>query len=608
MTAITGTPQGVNDFQDFFEHNYKAELLESARKGLNHLTIDFSKLAQHSPDLADDLLERPEEVLKMAEMAVLQFDLPGQPSKFHVRIVNLPASESRDLGSICSADLGKLITIRGSVTYISPLASQCTSARFGCPSCENVIPVLQVENVWKEPTMCSCGRKGKFKKLDKVMADSRLIGIQELPENLEPMEAGARRNVILMDDLARDRSIVPGVRLEIVGIVKELPTLVNRVKSTLFEFTLHALSVRNDVLKIDTTITPDEEKLYESLRETGNVPKAISEILFKDIYGYDDIKEALVLQLFSGGRDQNKRRAWLHVLIIGDPGTGKTDMCLKDISAAPFGGYVDGPSCSKVGLTSSLEKDVNGRYQAYGGALCRYSGGVLFIDELDKTSIEVQQGLAHPMETGKVISSKVLPFEAVAETPVLATANWKVTGSNQKVDDSTVEVASFLRDRFDLIFKTNDIPDQKRDLEVAKTIVNRTTSGEEETTSGEKPTTSGVNTTTSFQYNTITYSIKSIIKYIYLMKSRIVQPLPLSRRLCTKLPQFYVDMRQASTCIAWEGKQISPRYMGSVINCARAYAVSRDGDSITERDIQKAQDLLSKSLNFEPQAKEGGAK
>src|SRR3989338_8233914 len=82
----------IRKFQEFIESNYYDELLEKARKGEKFLVIDFADLSKFDLDLANELLDAPEETIKAIEKSIEQFDI-DELMHFNVRFTNLPQSQ-----------------------------------------------------------------------------------------------------------------------------------------------------------------------------------------------------------------------------------------------------------------------------------------------------------------------------------------------------------------------------------------------------------------------------------------------------------------------------------------------------------------------------------
>ena len=103
----------IKVLHEFIERNYYPQLLEAVRKGQNFLVLDFSELIKFNPEIIDELSETPEEVLKAAELAIKEFDLPKKVIKFNVRLTNLPESLKIKINEIRSKHLNKLIWTEG---------------------------------------------------------------------------------------------------------------------------------------------------------------------------------------------------------------------------------------------------------------------------------------------------------------------------------------------------------------------------------------------------------------------------------------------------------------------------------------------------------------
>src|SRR3989344_361760 len=160
-------------FKEFIETNYYPQLLESVRKGHSFLVLDFSELIKFNSELSEETLEQPEELLKASEIAIREFDLPKKITKFNIRLRNLPISQKVQISNIRSKHLNKLIWSEGTVRQKSDVRPHVTTAKFECPSCGNILNVLQLDKKYKEPTRCGCGRKGKFKEISKELVDGQ---------------------------------------------------------------------------------------------------------------------------------------------------------------------------------------------------------------------------------------------------------------------------------------------------------------------------------------------------------------------------------------------------------------------------------------------------
>jgi replicative DNA helicase Mcm len=283
--------QQITKFQDFLELQYKNKLIESSSKGLESLVIDFAQLAVFYPELADMLLEEPEEVIRAAEYAVQKFDL-GIDYDMKVRFRELPYSSNILISKVRSKHIGKFIEFKGVVRQKTDVRPQVTSAKFECPSCGNIIPVLQVDTKFKEPGSCSCGRKGKFHMLSKELVDAQKLVLEESSEDLDGGEQPKRINIFLKNDLVSpisEKKTNPGSKITITGVLKEVPiTLATGGKSTRFDLMIEANYVE-PVQEEFTSLELSEEQKQEIL-EIAKRPKIYEKIvqdIAPTVYGHD---------------------------------------------------------------------------------------------------------------------------------------------------------------------------------------------------------------------------------------------------------------------------------------------------------------------------------
>src|SRR3989344_1261380 len=450
-------------FTEFFDLNYKAELLEKIRKGEVFIIIDFGEIVNYNPELANDILETPEELVRTAESSVIQMDL-GEIKHFHVRFRNLPKSQHIMIRDIRSNHIGKFLYIDGAVRQKSDVRPQVTSARFECPSCGNIISVLQLDKKFQEPSRCGCGRKGKFHLLSKELIDAQGLVLEEASEDLEGGEQPKRMNVLLKDDLVSpitEKHTNPGAKIRIYGIVKEIPiTGKDGGKLTRFDLMIEANmaeSIQEDYLEIN--ISPEEEKQIKEMAQDPKLLRKIFNSVAPSIFGYDMVKQALAIQLVGGVRKVRKddmiTRGDIHILLIGDPGAGKSQILKRMASVAPKARYVSGKGASGAGLTATVVKDefLSG-WALEAGALVLANRGMCMIDELDKMSDDDRSAMHEALEQQTVSISKAnVQATLRSETTVLAAANPKF-GRFDPYDiiANQINLPPTLINRFDLIF------------------------------------------------------------------------------------------------------------------------------------------------------------
>lgn len=572
----------IRKFSEYFETRHNVGILEALRTGQKFFLVDFLELSKFNPELADFLLDEPENVIRAAEIAVEQFDVEGSVKGFKVRFKNLPASQLIMIKDIRAEHIGKFLAIIGLVRQKSDVRPKVTIAKFECPSCGNIITVPQLDTTFKEPYKCGCGRKGKFRLLSKELVDAQRIVLEESPEDLEGGEQPKRMGVFLERDLVSplsEKKTNPGSKILVNGVVNETPIIESRTgtKSTRFELFIESNYVEaREESYGDIIVSPEEEAKIKELSEDKNLfPKLVNSIA-PSIYGHDKIKEALVLQLMAGVRKKRSdgavNRGDIHILLIGDPGSGKSQLLKRISNVAPKARYVSGKGASAAGLTASVVKDefMKG-WSLEAGALPLTNRGICMIDELDKMTKEDREAMHEALEQQTVSIAKAnIQATLRCETTVLAAANPKFGRFNPyEPIAGQIDLPPALINRFDLIFPIKDLPNPDKDEKMAKFILSLHKEG------------------------TVGYDIETSLlkKYIAYAKQNF-NPI-LTESAFEELKEYYLKMRASGST---EGSvatiPISARQLEALVRLAEAAAKIRLSDKVQKRDAKKAVELL----------------
>jgi replicative DNA helicase Mcm len=472
----------IKIFRDFIEQNYYPQLLEQVRTGEEFIVLDFAELIKFNTELSEELLESPEELFKAAELAVREFDLPKKLRKFTVRLKNLPASQKIRINEIRSKHLEKLVWLEGIVRQKSDVRPHVAAAKFECPSCGNILNVIQLDKKYKEPTRCGCGRKGKFKEISKQLVDGQGLVLEESPDELDGAQP-KRINIFLKDDLVSpisERKSSPGSKIRVAGWVTEVPvTLRTGGQSTKYDLIIEANYVEplaDDT--IDMKISAEDLEEIKKISKLENPLHSLATSLAPSIYGHDKIKEAIVLQLAGGVRkvrpDGVTTRGDMHMLFIGDPGSGKSQLLKRVAAIAPRARFTSGKGATGSGLTASVVKDeFLGGWSLEAGTLVLANKGFAIIDELDKMSKDDRSALHEALEQQQVSIAKAnIQATLRCETTVLAAANPKF-GRFDPYDlvANQINLPPALINRFDLIFPVKDVPSREKDEKTASFIL-----------------------------------------------------------------------------------------------------------------------------------------
>ncbi|WP_227133851.1 LAGLIDADG family homing endonuclease [Halorubellus salinus] len=322
----------VDAFLDFYRTYYRDEIGKLAQNyptDQRSLYIDYDDLYRFDPDLADDYENQPEQLQKYAEEALRLYDLPVDVKlgQAHVRMDPLP--DSTDIREIRARHVNTLVTVRGTVNKATDVRPKMQEAAFECQRCGTLTRIPQSGGDFQEPHECGgCERQGPFglNYDQSEFVDSQKLRVQESPEGLRGGETPQAIDVQIEDDITGN--VTPGDHVAATGILRLEQQGSDQDKSAVFDVYMDGVSVVIDEEDFeDMEITDaDKEAIYELSNNPDIYEKMVASVA-PSIYGYDEEKLSMILQLFSGVTkhlpDGSRIRGDLHMLLIGDPGTGK---------------------------------------------------------------------------------------------------------------------------------------------------------------------------------------------------------------------------------------------------------------------------------------------
>lgn len=575
----------VLEAKNFF-NAHKKEIGESIRRDEGIVRLDFNKLQEFSTLIADNLLDLPEETIANLEIALEESEFLAE-KKPRVRLIELPKSCTTPIRAIRAKHLDKLLTVEGIIRQASEVRPQVTNAKFECPNCGAILSVLQIERKFQNPSRCSCGWKGNFKLLAKEMVDAQRLVVEESPDSLEGGEQPRRINIFLKEDLVdirMEKRTTPGSRVRIHGILKEIPVpLQTGAISTRFD---HAIEANNIVSMEESfdeiEMTEEDERQILEIAADPKVFERLSRSIASSIYGFDQIKEAVLLQLFGGVRksksDGGKARGDIHMLLVGDPGVAKSVLLKYTSIIAPKGRYVSGKAATAAGLTAAVVKDEFLRgWSLEGGAMVLSNKGVVCIDEIEKMDEHDRSTMHEAMEQQSVTVSKANIHATLrAETTVLAAGNPKMGRFDPYTPiPQQIDISPALLSRFDVIFVIRDLPNKKQDEAIASQVLEE--HKQEIIRDVIEP--------------------KLLRKYIAYARQR-VKP-KLTDEAVEEIKNFYIKLRNQSTQV--KDSDIKPipitaRQLEGIVRLSEAHAKMKLSETVEAEDAKKAIQLLKTSL------------
>ncbi len=566
--------------EEFIREKYYPELLKASKEE-SALVIDFSDLDKFDPVTADMVLESPKEVMEMMQKAVETFGLGG---RMHVRVRNLPESRNIRIRNLRAVHMNRLWCVDAIIKAASEVKPQIYDATFACPECGTKQAVPQEGNLLQKAFACQCGRRGDFgDPVEKKMFDVRwLTGVE--PFEITTGEQPGEIRIILKEDLTTpkmQKKTDPGARLHITGMLIEAPKHIKGRLSTKMDMFFEAVHVETKDTEFDEMdITSEDEKKILDLSTDPNVYERLKMSIAPGIYGFEEIKESIALQLFGGIKhilpDGNMIRGNIHILLTGDPGIGKTQFLKLISNIVPRGKYVSGSGVTGAGLTATVRKDeVLGGWVLEAGALILANKGVISIDEFDKMGRDDQIAMHEGMSIETVSIAKASIVATLpAETAVLAGANPKFgrVDPYMPIADQ-ITIPETLLSRFDLKFALRDKPDRTQDEKLADHIIMSRTKPE-----------------------LVEPAIDMGLLRKYIAYAKRINHIELSHEASQRLKDFYVDMRNRYTDDA-NTISITLRQYEALIRMAEASAKIRLDTRIREEDADRAIRLMKYSLS-----------
>ncbi len=444
--------------------------------------IDIKDLEKFDTELADELIANPDNILPSANHALSRLNPnPNATEPVYARFSGMDHASMPLIQEVGSDHIGKLLTLDTLVVKRSEITPRVSIGVFRCTFCSTVLKV-KMERDTEIDTCPQCKRKS----LKQDTAESRFTNLQRIAvqDPLEKLRGNTptwQLEVWLEDDVVN--SVIPGDRVDITGILRIRPrrTHAGKDDKTLFTMFFDAVSVQPKQKEFaELEISQEDEKKIIELSKDPYIFEKIAKSIAPSIYGYDEIKRALALQLFGGTPDKKlvdggAIRNDIHMLLIGDPGSAKTRLLQAVTSIVPKGIYISGKSSSSAGLTASAERDEfsEGGWTLKAGALVLGSGGEVSIDEFDKISDDDKSSLLEALESQTISVAKAgIVARFSAKTSVLAAANPRFGRFDKNIYPAEqFNIPPALLSRFDLIFPITDILDEEKDKMIAKHIL-----------------------------------------------------------------------------------------------------------------------------------------
>ncbi|KAB1207349.1 DNA replication licensing factor MCM4 [Morella rubra] len=546
------------------------------------LDVDAHDVFAYDPDLYTKMARYPLEVLAIFDIVLM--NMVGQinplfEKHIQTRIFNLKSSTS--MRNLNPSDIERMVSLKGMIIRCSSIIPEIREAIFRCLVCGYYSdPIVINRGQITEPKLClkeECQAKDSMTLVHNRcrFADKQIVRLQETPDEIP--EGGTPHTVsLLMHDKLVDAG-KPGDRVETYIDCLHIK------KADKSRWLADDPSVaENPVGRIVEDISLDEEKV-EKLKELSKLPDIYDRLtrsLAPNIWELDDVKKGLLCQLFGGNAlklpSGANFRGDINILLVGDPGTSKSQLLQYIHKLSPRGIYTSGRGSSAVGLTAYVAKDPEtGETVLESGALVLSDRGICCIDEFDKMSENARSMLHEVMEQQTVSIAKAGIIASLnARTSVLACANPSGSRYNPRLSViDNIHLPPTLLSRFDLIYLILDKADEQTDRRLAKHIVSLHFENPESAVQD-------------------VFDVSMLTAYVSYARKHIHPQL--SDEAAEELTRGYVEMRRKGNFPGSSKKVITatPRQIESLIRLSEALARIRFSEWVEKGDVSEAFRLL----------------
>ncbi|HUU76241.1 MAG TPA: minichromosome maintenance protein MCM [Methanoregulaceae archaeon] len=601
------------DWSKFLKSRYKKQLNELIREYpyRRSLFIDYRELESFGRTgirMADELLEKPGTVLEDVRNAIKNHQLIKKkegktPADINIRFVNLP--RKMGIRNIRSDHINKFISVEGILRKTTEVRPRIVNAVFRCPGGHKT-KKTQTYGKFREPEGCATDGC-TYKKLELILKDSRFIDsqklrVQESPEGLRGGEQPQTLDVDATDDLTG--LVSPGDRVVMNGILRSMQRVTHGDKSTIFDIYLECNSIEIAEKEFEEVeIGENDEEEILRLSRDPNIYRKITHSIAPTIYGNEDVKEAIALQLFGGIKkempDGTNLRGDIHVLLIGDPGIAKSQLLRYVVKLSPRAIYTSGQSSTSAGLTATAVKDEfgDGRWTLEAGALVLADMGIAAVDEMDKMQKDDRSALHEAMEQQSISVAKAgITATLKSRCALLGAANPKLG----RFDDfapigDQINMPASLLSRFDLIFVMTDKPDHKKDGAIAEHILKAHIIGETIAQHSRQPIPGVDEDYITEQLKPVTPDIEPSLfrKYVAYAKRTCFPRLTDDAR--NSLIDYYMKLRDLAS-ESTKPVPVTARQLEALVRLAEASARIRLSNSIETVDSERVVKIVDNCL------------
>ena len=559
------------------------------------VTIDLADMWDDDPEMARYATQHADFLVSAAN-ADMGAPVQSRPkTETQVKIVGTER-ERWSVGESPRDRVGTVVTVDVSVAARKGRTSVHPVVEWVCQRCGTRNSVTTSKDWGKDsPVECSgCEKEGPFKLAKDLTGwDYRELELEELPDQAEvDGDPESIRGEAVRESIVDDVSVPAGERVRITGILRTKEDVENKE-------TPHYIDIRHcERLDDDGTIGELTEDDWDVINEIIEDPdRSLLTEIADTVHPTASRESALHGGILSvvgspdGEQSGSRVRGDIHLMYVGDAGTGKSTLIDALTAITPKYAKTAGGTSSSVGLTASAVQDGIGMTDSgwvlRPGLLPRAHNGHLYLNEFDDVGSDSRTALNEALESGQVEVSKAgMSATFPAHTSLIASANPKYGNFRTDTEEPLADQLQFstpILSRMDLIFPFVSEADWSSDMEMAENLLAGHASTDSDDVDGESGS-------TSLATDLTTDLIRRYISHVQDSVHPTIEP---GSQPVQKLQQKYSKIREHAS---GRGLPIDPRTLQALARLSRAHARLRGSDVVAEEDVDVAVSLMESSL------------
>ena len=310
-----------------------AEVLRRQRiSGHNADTAD----GQNQGELPDSHRALPDELIR----------------RYSIHIKPLTKVKPLALRQVKASNIGEYVRIQGIVTRVTDVKPLMTVATYACDGCGNEIYQEVPTKSFKPITTCptaECQDNGNRGGKSLIMQPRRSkfvkyqeIKLQEMPHQVPIGHIPRTATVQVRGE--NTRVCKPGDDVTISGVflperISPYQQMQQGLVATTFIECLHIERHKKNYADLDNELSSEMEEKIDAESEDPTIYAKLARSLAPEIFGHDDVKKALLLQLVGGATrklaDGMSIRGDINICLMGDPGVAKSQLLKHITKVAP---------------------------------------------------------------------------------------------------------------------------------------------------------------------------------------------------------------------------------------------------------------------------------